>query len=278
MRSRRLDWRRENLGATIVTMTPLQWISGITHSTANLPVHVPYTTFAEPLPLLILQPSLPGGQSCFCSGNGNAQVGETVTRLCRRQTISLKSNSVISHCKCVYYLPLPFFPFVRGGVLSATSSLPHLIVFSTLLCLLSSSSSLPPLLPSSPLSYHSPPISALASLVSSCPPHVTLPLSSVVCQPPSFLCVLPTVVCSSPVSLSSSSALPSLLPSALVTLADFRTLLHTCALCCCSSGIVKVSVPHRHAGVTQVLMPLPFSFFYPQVGRHPSTALPFSLG
>ena len=45
-------------------------------------------------------------------------------------------------------LSLPRFPFVRRDVLSATSSLPHLIVFSTRLCLLSSSSSLPPLLPS----------------------------------------------------------------------------------------------------------------------------------
>ena len=81
------------------------------------------------------------------------------------------------------------FPFVRGRVLSATSSPPHMIVFSTLPCLLSSSS-LPPLLPSSHLSQHSPPISALASLVSYCPPHVTLPLSSVVCHPPSFLRVL----------------------------------------------------------------------------------------
>ena len=81
---------------------------------------------------------------------------------------------------------------------------------------------------SSHLSQHSPPISALASLVSSCPPHVTLPLSSVVCHPPSFLRVLPTVVCSSPVSLSSSSALLS----ALATLAIFRTQLfsHTFSL------------------------------------------------
>ena len=44
------------------------------------------------------------------------------------------------------------FPIVRGEVLPATFSPPHLIVFSTLLCLLSSSSSLPPLLPSSHLS------------------------------------------------------------------------------------------------------------------------------
>ena len=111
------------------------------------------------------------------------------------------------------------FPFVRDMVLSATSTPPHLIVFSTLPCLLSSSSSLPPLLPSSHLSQHSPTILALVSLVSSCPPHVTMPLSSVVCHLPSFLRVLPTVVCSSPVSLSSSSALLS----ALVTLAIFRT-------------------------------------------------------
>ena len=109
------------------------------------------------------------------------------------------------------------FPFVRDRVLSATSSPLHMIVFSTLPCLLSYCSSLPPLLPSSHLSQHSRPISA--SLVSSSPPHVTMPLSSVVCYLPSFLLVLLTVACSSPVSLSSSSALLS----ALVTLAIFRT-------------------------------------------------------
>ena len=77
----------------------------------------------------------------------------------------------------------------------ATFSLPHLLVFSTLLCLVSSSSSLPPLLPSSHLSLHSPPISALASLVSSCPALVTRPLSSVIGHRPSFLRVQPTVIC-----------------------------------------------------------------------------------
>ena len=56
----------------------------------------------------------------------------------------------------------------------------------------------------------SPLVSPLVSLVSSCPPHVTLPCSSAVCHPPSFLRVLPTVVCSSPFSVSSSSALPFL--------------------------------------------------------------------
>ena len=45
-----------------------------------------------------------------------------------------------------------FFPFVTGEVLPATISPTHLIVFSTLLCLLYSSSSLPPPLPSSHLS------------------------------------------------------------------------------------------------------------------------------
>ena len=74
-------------------------------------------------------------------------------------------------------------PFVRGEVLPATFSPHHLIVFSTLLCLLSSSSRRPPLLSSSHLSSHSPPISALTSLVSYCPAHVTMPLSSVVCHP-----------------------------------------------------------------------------------------------
>ena len=51
--------------------------------------------------------------------------------------------------------------------------------------------------------------------------------------------------------------------SALVNLAIFRTQLfsHTCSLCCCSSVSVKVSVSYKHAGVTQVLMTLPFSFF-----------------
>ena len=109
-------------------------------------------------------------------------------------------------------------------MLSATSSPHHLIVFSTLPCLLSSSSSLPPLLPSSHLSQHSPPISALASLVSSSPPHVTYyaalfgSLSSA---------ILPTCLahCSlaaphqSLCQCSSSSALLSVL----VTLAIFRT-------------------------------------------------------
>ena len=49
-------------------------------------------------------------------------------------------------------LSLPLFPFVKGDVLLATSSPPHFMVFSTRLCLLSSSSSLPPLLSSSHLS------------------------------------------------------------------------------------------------------------------------------
>ena len=49
------------------------------------------------------------------------------------------------------------------------------------------------------------PVSLLSCLL-----HVTLPLSSVVCHPPSFLRVQLTVICSSPDSLSSSSALQAL--------------------------------------------------------------------
>ena len=108
------------------------------------------------------------------------------------------------------YLSLALIPFVWGDVLPATCSPPHLIVFSTLLCILSYFSSLPPLLPSSHLSSHSHTISALASLVSYCPAHVTLPLSSVACHSPSFQRVLPIVVCSTrncpPDSVSSPPA------------------------------------------------------------------------
>ena len=105
---------------------------------------------------------------------------------------------------------------------------------STLLCLLSSSSSLPPLLLSSHLSYHSPPISALASLVSSCLVHVTLPLSSVVCHPPScpahFSLLLTSLsvkfLCTPVSSLDSTIRILS----ALVSIAICRTQLfsHTC--------------------------------------------------
>ena len=52
---------------------------------------------------------------------------------------------------CIH-ISLPVFPFVRGEVLPATFSPPHLLVFSTLLCLLPSASSIPPLMPSSHLS------------------------------------------------------------------------------------------------------------------------------
>ena len=107
-------------------------------------------------------------------------------------TLHLLSSSLSSSTS----LSLPLFPFIRGEVLPATFSPPHLLFFSTLLCLLSSSSSLPPLLSSSHLSLHSPPISVLASLVSSCPALVTLPLTSVVGHRPSFLRVQPIVICS----------------------------------------------------------------------------------
>ena len=98
-------------------------------------------------------------------------------------------------------------------MLSATSPPHHLRVFSTLLCLFSSSSN--SLLSCYPLiSPYMPPISELAALVSFCPPHVTQPLSCVVCL--------------------NSTILPL---SALVTLTIFCTQFfsHTCSLCCCSS-------------------------------------------
>ena len=154
----------------------------------------------------------------------------------------------------------------------ATFSPPHLLFFSTLLCLRSSSSSITPLLSSSHLSY-SPPISALAfldrlllpcsrnsaalfgslssAILSTCPAHCNLLLvHQSLCQAP---------ICT-PVSSLDSTILRL---SALVTLAIFRTQLfsHTCILCCCSSVRAKVSVPNRLAGVTQVRMTLPFSLF-----------------
>ena len=64
------------------------------------------------------------------------------------QLCDIAENQMLSNVNSPLSIFL-LFPFVRGKVLPATSSPPHLIVFSTLLCLLSSSSSLPPLQPSS---------------------------------------------------------------------------------------------------------------------------------
>ena len=135
----------------------------------------------------------------FCEFHHHEQpdvywISSDVWRVPRKLHLSLSLSSSLSLCQGAAH----------------TSSPSHLILFSTLLCILSSSSSLSLLLPSYHLSKHSDPISVLASLVSSCPPHVTLLLSSIVSHPASFLRVLPTVICSSPVSLSSSSVLPSL--------------------------------------------------------------------
>ena len=63
----------------------------------------------------------------------------------RLKQFPLARWSCLSRC-------LPLFPFVRCEVLPANSSPPHLIVFSTILCLFSSSSSLPPLMHSSHIS------------------------------------------------------------------------------------------------------------------------------
>ena len=168
------------------------------------------------------------------------------------------------------HLSLPLFPFVRGEVMPATCSLPHLLVFSTLLCIVSSSSSsLPPpafftslFTQSSHLSLGLPRLllpcsrnsAALfgnrsSAILSTCPAHCNLLLTS-----------LSVKLLYTPVSSLNSTILRL---SALVTLAIFRTQLfsHTCSLCCCSSVSAKVSVPYRQAGVTQVLMTLPFSLF-----------------
>ena len=102
-----------------------------------------------------------------------------------------------------------------------------------------------------------------STILSTCPAHCNLLLAS-----------LSVKLHCTPVSFLNSTILRL---SALVTLAIFRTQLfsHTCSLCCCSSVRAKVSVPYRHAGVTQVLlMTLPFSLF--EIRRSaitPSTAL-----
>ena len=49
-------------------------------------------------------------------------------------------SNIFEHCdNRDMGLSLPLFPFVTGEVMPATFSLPHLLVFSTLLCLVSSS-------------------------------------------------------------------------------------------------------------------------------------------
>ena len=87
-----------------------------------------------------------------------------------------------------------------------------------------------------------------SAILSTCPAHCNLLLTSLSVK---LLCT--------PVS-SLNSTIPRL--SALVTLAMFRTQLfsHTYSLCCCSSVSDKVSVPYRHAGLTQVPMTLPIMF------------------
>ena len=174
------------------------------------------------------------------------------------------------------------FPFVKGEVLPAIFSPHHLIVFSTLLSLVFffQSSSSPAFLTSllteySHLSLGLPRLllpcsrnsaalfgSLSSAILSTCPAHCNLLLTSLSVK----------LLCTSVSSLNSTI----LRLSALVTLAIFRTQLfsHTCSLCCCCSVSAKVSVPYRHAGVTHVLMTLPFSLL--EIHRSaitPSTAL-----
>ena len=101
----------------------------------------------------------------------------------------------------------PLFPLSGVRCCPQLCHRPHLIVFSTLLCLLSSSSSLPPLLSSSHLSSHSPPISALTSLLPCSRNYAALlgSLSSAILSTCPAHCNLLLTV-----SLSNSSALPSL--------------------------------------------------------------------
>ena len=101
-----------------------------------------------------------------------------------------------------------------------------------------------------------------SAILSPCPAHCNLLLTNLSVK---LLCT--------PVSSLTSTILRL---SALVTLAIFRTQLfsYTCSPCCCSSVGAKVSVPYRHAGVTQVLMTLPFRLL--EMRRSaitPSTAL-----
>ena len=157
------------------------------------------------------------------------------------------------------------FSLYQGEVLPATFSPPHLLFFSTLLCFLSSSSSLPPLLSSShlslifiqsshlslglprlllPCSRNSVALfgSRSSAILSTCPAHCNLLLIS-----------LSVKLLYTPVSSLNSTILRV---SALVTLAIFRTQLfsHTCSLCC-SSVRAKVSVTYMRASVTPARCP-----------------------
>ena len=94
----------------------------------------------------------------------NLRFADDTTLLCtsKEELLFMRSNgskepaSPKTHCLTLKrqrsYVSRPLVPFIRGEVLPTTSSPPHRIVFFTLLCLLSSFSSLPPLLPSSHLS------------------------------------------------------------------------------------------------------------------------------
>ena len=89
-----------------------------------------------------------------------------------------------------------------------------------------------------------------SAILSTCPAHCGLLLTSLSIK----------LLCTPASSLNSTI----LLLYDLVTLvAIFHTqlLLLTCSLCCCSSVIANVSVPNRHASVTQMLTTLPISLF-----------------
>ena len=179
----------------------------------------------------------------------------------------INSNSILVDrfkCKCLDF-SLPLLPFV----IALSDSLVHPPLYHVLTSLLTRSSHLSLghprlLLPSSRISAAL--FGSLSSaIVSMCPAHCS--------QISLLLTSLSIKLLWTPISSLNSTIL---LLSALFTLAIFRTQLSspTCSLCCCISASAKVSVPYRHAGVTQVLMTLPFSLF--EICRcaiTPSTAL-----
>ena len=165
---------------------------------------------------------------------------------------------------------LPLFPFVRGEVLPqfftvSSGSLFHPPLSIVFFFFQSSSS---PAFPTSiltesshlsiglprlilPYSHNSAALfgSLSSAILSTCPAHCGLLLTSLSVK---LLCT--------PVSSLNSTIL---LLYDLVTLDIFHSQLLslTCSLCCCSSVIANVSVPNKHASVTQVLTTLPFSLF-----------------
>ena len=114
-------------------------------------VHVCYSYIAESVTLVIITmcPFIKNLFPTFSHVHNDIRYLEKENAEVTQLMNAFPSNN--SAMNETYSLSLLLFPFVSGEVLPATSSPPHLIVFSTL-CILSSSSSLLPLLSSSHLS------------------------------------------------------------------------------------------------------------------------------